>query len=211
MRARTHLIHGFEFLEAYLFVLPRGIKEEHTHDGGRLFLDSSPASWTNATCSVPMSTPVTRVLTPIEGRVVSVPSDEAIDEKIRLDKKATEVLTDDDPVIVTETKSGSNEDSDSGTDDAIIVTGADAAKHLLPMRDDLEPALTFRSLVLATILSAFQAVMYQIYYASTVQCHALYHESMVDVCHSRRNINIANRAFSSNQRPSPYKEPLLSS
>ncbi|KFY75504.1 hypothetical protein V499_04546 [Pseudogymnoascus sp. VKM F-103] len=111
-----------------------------------------------------MSAPVGKVLTPIEGRVVSVPSDEAIDEKIRLDNDATEILKDEDLVIVTETKSGSNDDSDSGTDDAIIVTGADAAKHLLPLRDDLEPALTFRSLFLATILSAFQAVMYQIYY-----------------------------------------------
>lgn len=114
-----------------------------------------------------MSTPVTRVLTPIEGRVVSVPSDEAINEKIHREKDGTEILKDD-PVIVTETKSGSSDDSDSGTDDAIIVTGADAAKHLLSLRDDLEPALTFRSLFLATILSAFQAVMYQIYYVSTV-------------------------------------------
>ncbi|KAI6713955.1 OPT oligopeptide transporter [Diplocarpon mali] len=45
----------------------------------------------------------------------------------------------------------------------IIVTGADAAKYLLPLRDDHEPALTFRSMFLATILSAFQACMYQIY------------------------------------------------
>ncbi|OBT74318.1 hypothetical protein VF21_06904 [Pseudogymnoascus sp. 05NY08] len=111
-----------------------------------------------------MSTPVGKVLTPIEGRVVSVPSDEKIDEKIHLDKDATEILKDDDLVIVTDTKSGNDDDSDSGADDAIIVTGADAAKHLLPVRDDLEPALTFRSLFLATILSAFQAVMNQIYY-----------------------------------------------
>ena len=111
---------------------------------------------------------------PIEGRVVSVPSNEAIDEKIHLDKKATEILQDGDPVIVTETKSGNSDDSDSGADDAIIVTGADAAKHLLPLRDDLEPALTFRSLFLATILSAFQAVMNQIYYVSTVQYRVIY-------------------------------------
>lgn len=120
-----------------------------------------------------MSTPVTRVLTPIEGRVVSVPSDEAINEKIHLEKDGTEILKDD-PVIVTETKSGSSDDTDSGTDDAIIVSGADAAKHLLSLRDDLEPALTFRSLFLATILSAFQAVMYQIYYVSTAQYHLLF-------------------------------------
>lgn len=121
-----------------------------------------------------MSSPVTKVLTPIEGRVVSVPSDEAIDEKIRLDKDATEILKED-LVIDTETnfasndKSSSNDDSDSATDDVIIVTGSDAAKHLLSLRDDLEPALTFRSLFLATALSAFQAVMNQIYYVSTEQ------------------------------------------
>jgi hypothetical protein len=150
----------------------------------------SPASQTTALASVPMSAPVGKVLTPIEGRVVSVPSDEAIDEKIRLDKDATEILKDEDLVIVTETKSGSNDDSDSGTDDAIIVTGADAAKHLLPLRDDLEPALTFRSLFLATILSAFQAVMYQIYYVSTVQYHVYTNAPVVDTFHARRNINI---------------------
>lgn len=47
--------------------------------------------------------------------------------------------------------------------DPIIITGADAAHHLLPMRDDFDPALTFRSMFLATGLAAFQAVMYQIY------------------------------------------------
>lgn len=57
---------------------------------------------------------------------------------------------------------------DKAVDDPVIVTGADAANHLLSMRDDGEPALTFRSIVLATILSGFQAVMYQIYMVSTV-------------------------------------------
>ncbi|KAK4140253.1 OPT oligopeptide transporter [Dichotomopilus funicola] len=52
---------------------------------------------------------------------------------------------------------------DADSDDVIIITGQDAAQHLLPLRDDGEPALTFRGVVLATILSAFQAVMYQIY------------------------------------------------
>ncbi|KAM0250023.1 hypothetical protein ACHAQJ_008792 [Trichoderma viride] len=55
------------------------------------------------------------------------------------------------------------DDHDNASDDVIIVTGADAAAHLLPLRDDGEPALTFRSLVLATCLSAFQAIMSQIY------------------------------------------------
>lgn len=52
---------------------------------------------------------------------------------------------------------------DNASDDVIIITGADAAAHLLPMRDDGESALTFRSILLATCLSAFQAVMSQIY------------------------------------------------
>jgi hypothetical protein len=61
---------------------------------------------------------------------------------------------------------GSIQDKDSDNEDAIIVTGTDAATHLLPLRDDGDPALTFRSLFLATCLSAFQACMYQIYTVS---------------------------------------------
>ncbi|WRT66966.1 uncharacterized protein IL334_003931 [Kwoniella shivajii] len=55
------------------------------------------------------------------------------------------------------------QDSLHKDDDVIIVSGTDAATHLLPMRDDGDPAVTFRSMVLATGLAAFQAVMYQIY------------------------------------------------
>ncbi|EHK19417.1 uncharacterized protein TRIVIDRAFT_58191 [Trichoderma virens Gv29-8] len=55
------------------------------------------------------------------------------------------------------------DEKDNASDDVIIVTGADAAAHLLPLRDDGEPSLTFRSMFLATCLSAFQAVMSQIY------------------------------------------------
>lgn len=54
-------------------------------------------------------------------------------------------------------------DCDETRDDTIIVTGADAARHLLSVRDDRDPALTFRSIFLATILAAFQAVMSEIY------------------------------------------------
>lgn len=54
-------------------------------------------------------------------------------------------------------------DQDPQDDNAIIVTGADAALHLLPMRDDGDASLTFRSIVLSTGLAAFQSVMYQIY------------------------------------------------
>lgn len=72
----------------------------------------------------------------------------------------------------------SSQEKGEGSDDAIIITGADAALHLLPLRDDGEPALSFRSIFLATILSAFQAVMNQIYTVrrpvlpiSASQCH----------------------------------------
>nr|WVH32687.1 OPT oligopeptide transporter protein [Trichoderma asperellum] len=56
-----------------------------------------------------------------------------------------------------------NSGQDNASDDVIIITGADAAAHLLPLRDDHEPSVTFRSLFLATCLSAFQAIMSQIY------------------------------------------------
>ncbi|KAK5660003.1 hypothetical protein OQA88_13469 [Cercophora sp. LCS_1] len=52
---------------------------------------------------------------------------------------------------------------DHDDDDKVISSGADAANHLMSLRDDFEPALTFRSIVLASCLSAFQAVMTQIY------------------------------------------------
>jgi hypothetical protein len=50
--------------------------------------------------------------------------------------------------------------------DHIIVTGADAAAHLLPLRDDGDPSVTFRGIFLASCLSAFSAVMNQIYTVS---------------------------------------------
>lgn len=57
---------------------------------------------------------------------------------------------------------------DTDDEDKIIVTGADAANHLLSLRDDGQPALTFRSIVLASGLSAFQAAMSQIYSVSAL-------------------------------------------
>jgi hypothetical protein len=58
-------------------------------------------------------------------------------------------------------------EEDNGSEDVIIITGADASKHLLPIRDDFDPAVTFRSIFLATLLSGFQAVMTQIYNVSS--------------------------------------------
>ncbi|KAM0326628.1 hypothetical protein ACHAQA_006497 [Verticillium albo-atrum] len=56
-----------------------------------------------------------------------------------------------------------SQDKDSDAEEVIIITGTDAAHHLLPLRDDFDPVLTFRSLFLATCISGFQAVMQQIY------------------------------------------------
>ena len=58
------------------------------------------------------------------------------------------------------------EDEKSDSPEQIIVTGADAAAHLLPLRDDGDPSVTFRGIFLASCLSAFQAVMNQIYTVS---------------------------------------------
>lgn len=48
----------------------------------------------------------------------------------------------------------------------VIVTGADAAAHLLSIRDDGDPSVTFRGLFLATCLAGFMAVLQQIYNVS---------------------------------------------
>lgn len=67
------------------------------------------------------------------------------------------------PVYDADSNQEKDDEKDDESEGAIIITGTDAAKHLLPMRDDGEPSLSFRSIFLATGLSAFQAVMYQIY------------------------------------------------
>lgn len=59
--------------------------------------------------------------------------------------------------------SSDEESIGDGESEAIIRNGADAAKHLLPMRDDGDPSLTFRGMLLATGLTGFQATMNQIY------------------------------------------------
>lgn len=68
------------------------------------------------------------------------------------------------PAVIEKTSSFESDEKQDG--DVIIRTAQDAATHLLPLRDDFDPALTFRSLFLATGLAAFQAVMYQIYMVS---------------------------------------------
>lgn len=65
--------------------------------------------------------------------------------------------------------------SEHGSEEAIIVNGADAAAHLLPMRDDFDPSVTFRGIFLASVLAAFQACMFQIYNVRDTgpSCHIL--------------------------------------
>lgn len=110
-------------------------------------------------------------LNPVEGKVFSVPTHPAVDEK--------EVITSDDArpasnaTLEGNTKEAPSpgdadyhDEAEEGNDNVIIITGQDAARYLLPMRDDHDPALTFRSLFLASGLSCFQAVMSQIYTVS---------------------------------------------
>jgi hypothetical protein len=107
---------------------------------------------------------------PAEGKAVSVPSHQAINEKIHLTVDDAEISKD--GALDTKTNAApppydsDDHSEDNGSEDVIIITGADAAAYLLPLRDDGELALTFRSLFLATCLSAFQAVMSQIYTVS---------------------------------------------
>lgn len=59
------------------------------------------------------------------------------------------------------------DDKGYSDDDVVIRSGADASKHLLSLRDDGDPVLTFRSAVLGTAFACFQAAMNQIYNVST--------------------------------------------
>lgn len=103
----------------------------------------------------------------VEGKATVIPSHEVInsfnDEKH--DLAVSDEALDKKGALEPEIKAGLplHDGSEDDDDNHIIITGADAAAHLLPLRDDFEPALTFRSIFLATILSAFQAVVYQIY------------------------------------------------
>ncbi|KAG0647436.1 Oligopeptide transporter 6 [Hyphodiscus hymeniophilus] len=109
------------------------------------------------------------------GNVTELPSHQEINEKIsfshahrdddhnaEVNKEGVKAL-DSEITAIPPFEDGSEPDKDSDNDNAIIITGADAALHLLPLRDDGDSALTFRSMFLATGLSGFQAVMNQIY------------------------------------------------
>lgn len=111
-----------------------------------------------------MPTSVSSTAVEVVGSIVEVPSQDGQDvaEKSSLDKKTPLGVVDITTAAVPEHDDNGHE-KDNGGREPIIVTGADAAAHLLPMRDDGDASLTFRSLFLASGLSAFQAVMSQIY------------------------------------------------
>jgi hypothetical protein len=50
--------------------------------------------------------------------------------------------------------------------DKIIKTGADAAQYMLSDRDDGDPSITVRSMILGTMFAAFYASISQIYQVS---------------------------------------------
>lgn len=101
---------------------------------------------------------------PVETSDISVVSQEAIGEKT----PAT--------VLATKDENSLGDKDVDGNPDAIIITGADAALHMLSLRDDFDNVLTFRSILLASGLACFQAVMNQIYQVTfnpfTIQINA---------------------------------------
>jgi hypothetical protein len=115
-----------------------------------------------------MGTPFNTVV----GHPVEVPTHQEINEKRSFAIEDGEIVkegihvTDGEIQPASPYEDGSEHEKDGDSENHVIVTGADAAQYLLPIRDDHQPSLTFRSLFLATILSAFQSVMYQIYQVS---------------------------------------------
>lgn len=110
---------------------------------------------------------------PVGGHVEELPSHQAINEKMSLNIDRDEEKRAADPEkdggdhgikAVSDDDDDSRHDKDEEVPEGqIIITGLDAATYLLPLRDDFQPALTFRSLFLASGLCCFQAVMSQIY------------------------------------------------
>jgi hypothetical protein len=65
-----------------------------------------------------------------------------------------------------EVASGELEDVAAHANDRVIRDGYDVSEYLLPIRDDGDPALTFRSILLGLAGGAFNAVINQIYTVS---------------------------------------------
>ncbi|KAG5962636.1 hypothetical protein E4U57_006887 [Claviceps arundinis] len=108
-----------------------------TSSRGKLSNELPLPSWTNGgACVVP-------------GKAVDVSTYPASGEKV--------VPTRSDDVAVNDDEERVSDDEDRL--DSVIVTGYDAAQYLLSLRDDFEPALTFRSIVVASAWNAARAVM----------------------------------------------------
>lgn len=88
---------------------------------------------------------------PMEEREIQILSQEAIDKNDGL------------TVLEKDVKHDQGLSDRNSEPETIIVTGADASLHLLPLRDDFDSVLTLRSVILASGLACFQAVMNQIY------------------------------------------------
>lgn len=154
-------------------------------------------------------------LNPVENKVFSVPTHSAADEKEIIAVGAARADTDgtlggdkikEAPSAGDDGDHDKNDDDEDGrsSDEVIIITGADAARHLLPMRDDFDTALTFRSLLLASGLSCFQAVMSQIYTVGgermpLVTCLSLIGADLYTLSSNRRQLPF--RALSSSSSP----------
>ena len=102
----------------------------------------------------------------VNEKITSLTHDDPINEKTSLSSGEEPGLGNTDGTPDSKQRDHDNEEGHS--DDTIIITGADVANNLMSLRDDGEPALTFRSLLLATLLSGFQAAVNQIYQVSGV-------------------------------------------
>ncbi|KAF7559173.1 hypothetical protein G7046_g4975 [Stylonectria norvegica] len=101
---------------------------------------------------------------PLETKGSPAISHEAIDEKrVPFVSSTKDGVLNNTISTTSHPSSGDDHGDESDGKEHIIVTGADAAAYLLPLRDDGDPAVTFRSLLLSSGLACFQAVMYQIY------------------------------------------------
>jgi hypothetical protein len=106
---------------------------------------------------------------PVQGAAFTVPTHHAVNVRDRASIDATFAANSIFPgadeikaVPAVSISDSVDREKDDASDDIVIVTGADAAAHLLPMRDDGGDALAFRSILFATGLAAFQTVMTQI-------------------------------------------------
>lgn len=131
---------------------------------------------------------------------LEVSSQDVIDEKTAITSTSEE-----EPDVAKAEHYGEN---DRDSDDVIIVSGADAAQHLLPLRDDFEQTVTFRSMLLASILACFQAVMNQIYMVSYMLDGRVTEGLMARLFSSIPTLILVN---SLNRLLSPFKELSLSS